>query len=502
MMKPAISVKAVLPIVGIPMLMMIVSCKGTNSLQEVKTIFQPPAPIYSGATGTSSVQRSDLITLPANYTKGSVAFSPEGKHYAFVVGASGTQRVVLDGVESPEFKACSFPIFSKAGKLFFWGVKEGKIVLSADGRIIPTSFAGEGTVVFSKDGAPWAAYGSEQVKHNGNSIYPGIVVMFLDGVELGRYDDVGLPEFSRDGKHLAFLARDGGQMILVVDGKVSSRFDKPKVNSSKAFSLFVNGPSMFLYTSLYYLNDGGIFALAEDANGWTVYKEGNALTSYLQNVWGGGEYTLILNKGFEDAASIYGRSLAVAEDAPVVAWWERPSGKGAFWRVVVDGKPADAITSPDFWSPQPLVLSHDGKRIAYAANFASGGAKKPEVYVIVDGVKNGPYAHVWGIRFSDDAKHFAYAASDGSSGDAWSYYLDGKRFGQKYSAVYPPVFSANGRHVAWQATRNNKLELTLDGEDIGTTEEVLWGPEIQAAGASSWAVREGAKVIKITTTIK
>jgi hypothetical protein len=393
-------------------------------------------------------------------------------------------------------------VFSPANKLFFWVLNDNGIAVSADGRIIPTSLSGEGTLVFSKDGAHWAAYGSEQARQSGNSIYSGAVVMFLDGAVLGRYDDVSYPDFSRDGKHLAFMARDNGQMTLVVDGKFSSRFDKPKVKSSGVFSPFVNGAAMFLYTSLHYLNDGGIFALAEDANGWTVYKEGNALKSYLQNVFGGGEYTLFSSKGFEDAASIYGGSLAAAEDAPVAAWWERPQGKGALWHVVVDGRPADSAGWPDFWPSKQPVLSRDGKRVAYAASFASGNGKKSEVYAMVDGVKYGTYSNVWGIRFTDDGKHFAYAASDGSGGDAWSFYLDGKPFGHKYSSAYPLVFSSNGRHVAWHAEKDKKQVLSVDGEDIGTAEEVVSGPIVKDSGATSWAVREGTKVSRITTTIK
>ena len=192
----------------------------------------------------------------------------------------------------------------------------------------------------------------------------------------------------------------------------------------------------------------------------------------------------------------------VAENAPVAAWWERPSGKGALWRVVVNGKPADSVESPKFWSSKPPVLSSDGKHIAYAAIPAPFDAKGLSAYVVIDGVKQGPYSNIWGIRFTDDGKHLAYAASDGTDGDAWTYFLDGKPYGKKVGSVYPPVFSANGRHIAWEAERDKKPVLIVDGEEIATTEEVVWGPQVLDSGATVWAVREGNKVIKINTVIK
>jgi hypothetical protein len=147
----------------------------------------------------ASVERTEIATLPAGYANGSLVLSSDGKHYAFVVGSSGSQRIVRDGVESQEFKACSLPIFSPTDKLFFWGVKDGKVVLSADGRIITTSLAGEGAIVFSKDGAHWAAFGAEVEKRDGNAITPGSIVMFADGVEVGKYDDIRFSMIIREG---------------------------------------------------------------------------------------------------------------------------------------------------------------------------------------------------------------------------------------------------------------------------------------------------------------
>ncbi|MDR3677002.1 MAG: hypothetical protein P4N24_16045, partial [Acidobacteriota bacterium] len=261
--------------------------------EKVAAVIQSPAPIYSGIIATSNVERADLLTLPAEYEKDSLVLSEDGKHSAFVSGSHGSQRVVLDGIEGQEFRKCTNPIFSRAGKLYFWAISNGAITLSAGGGVIPTSLAGEGSIVFSRDGAHWAAFGAEQPTRNGNQITAGAIVVYVDGVNVGKYHDISYPDFSADGKHFAFISSDSGQMNLVVDGSVTTRFGQPKASSSFLVPLFMNGPNLFMETSVHYLQGGGILALAQDANGWTVYKEGKALSSYAQNVLGGEGYQVM-----------------------------------------------------------------------------------------------------------------------------------------------------------------------------------------------------------------
>lgn len=450
--------------------------------------------------------RIEIVVLPTNYAKGSLVISSDAKHHAFVTGSSGSQRVVRDGVESDEFQACSLPVFSPTGKVFFWGVKDRKVVLSADGKIIPTSFESEGSLRFSEDGAHWVAYGAEPMEKGGRTVTPGSIVVIIDGVESGKYADISTPSFSRDGQHVAWLVLDTDQrMSLVMDQKVSTTFEKPKIKCSFIMKASVQGPNMHMLSSARFMADGNLIALAQDANGWTVYKAGKPVSSYGMNVWGGGGYsTMFLSfDGSDSAAAVHARSLVISEEAAVAAWWERPAGKDASWRVVIDGKAADTFMFAELWSAQPPVLSRDGKRIAYAADFAAKGSKKQEVHVVVDGTKNGPYAHAWGVRFSDDGKHYAYAASDGTDGDAWSYFLDGKAISPaKYSSAYGPVLSADGKHVAWKAERDKKVVLVLDGNEVATAEDVVWGPEVDKSGAAKWIIREGTKVIRVDAAPK
>jgi hypothetical protein len=461
------------------------SCK---SLKQAPEAIQPPAPIYSGVVGNSAVDRSLLLPASSGYDKQSLTFSAGGQHYAYIAGT----KVVLDAVPGQPFSRCSGAEFSPDGRLFFWAVREGKIVLSAAGQTIPTSLVNQGSLVFAKDGDHWAAYGAASESQ---------IVVYEDGKEVGHYSDISAPAFSENGNHMAFLAAENGRTELIVDGKATVSFDPPKVKSSMMLRSFLYGPNMSMLTAVHY---GGTTSLllTQDANGWTFFKDGQPMASYLGNVWGGGDYRLIGFGGFEEASSTLAYSFVAAEDGPVAAWWERPSGKGAQWRVAINGKPADAMSFPNFWSSSRPVLSRDGKHLAYAADSAAGDSKNATVWVIWDGKKLGPYKNVWGIRLTTDGAHLAYAASDESSKADWAYYLDGKPFGGRYESVYPPAFSSSGRHVAWRAEREKKQILVIDGQEIATVNDVIWGPEVADSGASAWAVLDGSDVVKIATKIK
>lgn len=475
-----------------------VACRLAN---QVAAAVQPAAQIYSGVTGHSSLSRAVFLAPTSGFDKDSLVFSDDGKHDAWISGSPGAQRIVADGVPGQIFSRCSGPTFSPADKLFYWAIAANRIVLVADNQVIQTPLAGEGSLDFSADGKHWVAFGAEPETQNGSTIMAGSIAVYEDGLQIGRYDDVSYPAFSADGKHLAFVAMQDDRMRLIVDGKVSLTFDAPKVQSSMLFRAFVNGPNMFMLTSVHYGGDS-LIALVQDANGWTIINNGRPVSSYLQNIWGGGNYQIIAFSGHDADPSVFAWSLTVAESAPMASWWEHPSGKGAPWRVVLNGQPADAFTYPSFWPSGRPVLSQDGKHLAYAADSGSTQDTKATVFVVSDGIRHGPYVNVWGIQFTTNGRHLAYAASDGSGKTDWSYYLDGKPFGEKYTSVFPPHFSSNGRHVAWQAIREGKQVLVVDGEEVGTTDQVFWGPEVLDSGATNWVVRDGATVARVTTKLK
>lgn len=455
-----------------------------------------PTPVPVPQTPTTE----QMGVLPSNYQEGSLAISDDGEKHAFVVQAAGGQRAVVDGGEEELFSQVSSPKFSPTtDRLFYWALDEAlgeqRIVLVADGKVIPTDFAGEGSLRFSQDGKRWAAIGGEPTGQN--------VFVFSDGTQVGQYSDASYPAFSPDGEHLAYLIRDDSSEIsLVIDGDVQTTYEEPQVASSDPFRAYISGPNLPPLFSVTYLTDGSLLILTQDQNGWTVYKNDQPISSYPHNIWGGGNLTVIRFDEFETSASILASSVNIAEDAPVAVWWERLEGDEEQWRVVRDGQPVDDTLCTSFWDLQAPVLSADGRHAAYPCISESAENDEDEIFVVADGTKYGPYVHVWGITFSKNGEHFAYAASDGSDAQAWSYYVDGEPYSLKYDAVWPPRLSLDGAHIAWAAQRGDEVILAVDAQEMGSGDENLWGPAFDESGDVVWIARKGNEIVRLTTSFR
>ncbi len=441
------------------------------------------------------VRRERLCDVPATFVKGSAVISEDGKSYAFVTEAHGGQRVVHSSADSGVFKACGLPVFAPVtNKVFFGAVRDGKVVVVADGKVIPTTFAEWPGFVFSREGSRWAACGrAEALSRTGDEI-KRVQVVLVDGTEIGQSADISAPTFSQDAKHVAWLSLpDEGPMQLVIDGKIAAKYNTPNVECSPLFR-----GSMPLQVSTRYLCNGDLVSVVRDQNGWTVLRDATPLASYMENVWGGGAYVRMIFEGFEKSSALHGGSISTASNAPKVAWWERPAGDEARWRVVVNGKALDDITCTDFWSPSRPVWSHDGRRLAYVANQSAKDADIRKVFLVVDGTKRGPYTYVWGVQFSDTGEHIAYVALDGSKNAAWRYYRDEKAYPLKYDMGYPPRLSPSGKNITWWAEREGKTMVAVNGEELEVRGDVLWGPQVDDVAVCEWVELHPDAIVRAT----
>jgi hypothetical protein len=456
--------------------------------------------LLAGAVCTVAreVETRVILELPNSCDKDTIVLSRDGKSIAFL--SVDSTAVVQDGKAGPTFAQCGRPQFAPMSDTVFYAARRetsGKqeIVVVVGDKSVSTSFASEPGFVFSQDGKRWAAIGGE----------PGLsgqVVVIVDGEVVGRYRDACYPTFSPNGKHCAYLIDDEGSKKVVADGVTVKTFPKPEVDVSKDTRAFVVGPNMHVLHKTEFMSDGTLLILTQGARGWSVYRNDDCLAAYPHNVWGGGRLRRMVWGEFKDKATIASVSLTTAEDAAVAVWWERIEGTEDRWRVVRDGKPVDDIVSTDFWDAQSPALSRDGIHCAYVARAKGREEDKSELFLVVDGRKFGPYRHVWGIGFSDNGEHFAYAASDGSGESPWSFYHDGRPFAPKCKSVYPPKLSMEGNHCAWVGTRDGKEVIGMDGEELGAYDDKLWGPTFLESGTVTWVVRNGDNLVEVSAKLE
>jgi hypothetical protein len=165
----------------------------------------------------------------------------------------------------------------------------------------------------------------------------------------------------------------------------------------------------------------------------------------------------------------------VPEKGLHLAYRTRRDNGLSVWRDGQMGPVYDAI-------PQnTLAFSPAGKRFAYKAR------KGTECFVVVDGETTPPYDALGPgpVAFSPDGSRFAYAAqktnvvefknlkwstNEGGAGEAketekWWVVTDGTR-SRIYDAIAKgtPVFSPDGRHLAYLAGKGKKQFMVVDGE--------------------------------------
>ena len=152
------------------------------------------------------------------------------------------------------------------------------------------------------------------------------------------------------------------------------------------------------------------------------------------------------------------------------------------WCLVVDGKPGlehDGIGH--------VVFSPDGKRIAYLA-------RKGEAWSVVLGGQVGPqYDQIRGMLFSPDSRHLAYTArkkdrmfvvlggQPGPQFHSIGERVFGRTLHEECEYAVGPVFSSDGRHLAYGATKDLKALVVLDGQP-GPEYDGIWDIEFSPDG--------------------
>lgn len=158
-------------------------------------------------------------------------WSSDGKEVAYVAAhSSGQQVIVLNGTESPGYNLISSPTFSMDGKQFAYGAydKSNEAYIVLNGKEGPRYNHVSG-LMFSPDGKQFA-YVAKQGRN---------IIVVVNGEEKARYDllfsgGYGYKNpsliFSQDSKNIAFLGHEGGnergKYFVVLDGRNGKKYDK------------------------------------------------------------------------------------------------------------------------------------------------------------------------------------------------------------------------------------------------------------------------------------
>ena len=230
----------------------------------------------------------------------------------------------------------------------------------------------------------------------------------------------GMVSFSKTGQHLVFATQLERNWLVCHDNSVLAPL-----------------PNCAAVTNVVISDDGSAYAFAKlGPEGWQMVHAATEKKQWetgppFQGFFSG---TLILSpdgKRFSYVVVRGGKKLVLLDGKPSKLW--ENLGEGSF------------------------RFSQDGKRFAYRAGDLTGQ------YVLSDGQSYGPFEGVSCIEFSLDSRRLAFGVQDKS---AWHMIVDGKKSKPYLEAVNSPVFSPDGKRLAFVTVKNDALVLVLDDQEV------------------------------------
>lgn len=326
-------------------------------------------------------------------------------------------------------------------------------------------------LAFSPDGRRFAhtavVYQNEKRLHT----------VVVDGKEGKIYDDVGLtphrmneyggPIFSPDGNRVAYEAKSEKRAFMVVDGKEEGSYrtvGRPvfSPNSKRlAYTARSKGKSYVVVDGRKYgpcmWPDKPLFSPDSKRVAWVAGYPDSWLTTGSPDL-----HVVIDGKRHAD-----GKAPLFSPDGQGLAYIGLAKGREYVVRDGKRGKLYDRILD--------LRFSPDGKRLAYVAarlprdraksRPATGSADtrvRYKVVLVVDGRESQAFDRiVCGPVFSPDGKRVAYAAKQGKTAFA---VIDGRK-SRTHDDVPQIIFGPKGRRVAYIAERGKKSYVVVDGKE-------------------------------------
>ena len=431
----------------------------------------------------------------------SLAFSPNGKHLAYVGTRPGVQCVVLDG-KIHEYRGVSKHgiVFNHDGSRYAWSaIRDGKHLVVVDGgESPPYDGVGPQGILFSPDGRRC----SYAVATGGKQL------VVTDGEEGPLFDTVGGLQFSANSQHVIYLAVRDGKRFVVVDSNTFGPYDelrtlRPGGGPESAFldvlEISADGSRVGFVGSRgaewFAVVDGKEVGPFQKCVGLALSPEGSR-TAFLATR--GQSWVMVIDGEERPGAGL--QSLSFSPDGKRLGSVLRREGKSHALVDGMEGKGYDSIEEPG------IRFSHDGQHVTYLAQvsgeymvvldgeegplfkrqgktplaFIPNGTevmysiRRGEREALVIAGREGPTVKSYrSLTFSPDGKRYAYAAELDT--DRWIVVVDGESYGpggklgpddtRAYGSLgrRTPLFSPDGQKVAWVGVRDSGWVAVVDG---------------------------------------
>jgi uncharacterized repeat protein (TIGR03803 family) len=343
-------------------------------------------------------------------------FSREGDHFVYVARTSNAEEfsVVVDGVSGPKYALVQSVTLSRDGTHVAYvarkprdpkGPSKNVCVAVIDGKPGP-DFGEISDVVLSPDGtrSAYAAWDTAPGR--------GVAYAVVDGAKSLDYVSCSTFTFSPDGRHLVYVATNNDKSVVVLDGQES---DAHKAVAAESLRFSADGKRLGY--------------VASDEDGWRAVVDGKAGPA--RSVIDGRSFAFSPDgRHFRFKARVGSAWATIDDDAPAPAPGEpvpcetATSADGRHtasvlvsgfetsqqtMRVVLDGKPV----GPECQTVQHLLLSADGRHVAYSGTvIESGGGGRSMAHVVFDGRPGPGFLSIESVGMSADGEHVACVARD------------------------------------------------------------------------------------------
>ncbi|MEP6832126.1 MAG: hypothetical protein ABJB74_01980 [Gemmatimonas sp.] len=313
-------------------------------------------------------------------------FTSDSKHVIYTATLGARHVVVYDDKEIARAEYVGDPVFSKTGnRLAYVQMNNDAWAVVVDG-VAGKSYRSIGNnLIFSDDESHFLYRGRDSLDH-----------VVVDGVERVNARSIRGNSYalSSDGKHVAFVAQDGGRDRWVLDGVPQTTYDW--VSGDAAFS--ADGRTLTYVAELERkrfvvigANEGERF---DDITEFPKFTANNHVLFVAKR--GEQHYVVIDSQGaaYDQVSETFiapsGKAVTVAK-------------RGATWSVYIDGKPGALYDE----APNSLTISDDGQHLAFT------GGRDGKRFVCIDNNETQLFDNVRVLSFSPDGKHLAFIASRG-----------------------------------------------------------------------------------------